>query len=47
MLRWVGRMEETPIKVWIEEGYGYGGMTVASKRALVAKMSDVEGGMVV
>jgi hypothetical protein len=45
--RWVGGMEETPIKVWIDEGYGYGGETVASKRTLLAKMCDVEGGMVV
>jgi hypothetical protein len=38
---------ESRIKVWIDEGYGYGGMTVASKRALLAEMMFwVEGGIV-
>ena len=33
--------------MWIDEGYGYGGMTVASKRALLAEMMFwVEGGIV-
>jgi hypothetical protein len=44
--RWVGRVEGSPIKVWIDEGYGYGGMTVASKRALLAEMLGVEGSIV-
>jgi len=39
-------MEGSPIKVWIDEGYSYGEMTVASKRVLLAEMFGVEGGIV-